>query len=154
MNLPAVVHPMSGEVLDLESTTDTLAQWLLDLRELRQMLSGTIDTISEELSERLDQENTRTGRVGEWEIKGVAPSTTVYDPEQLQKALDELVLDGVLAAAVVERTVKPPLVKDWKVDRREIAKLLKHQDLRVREAVAACGEEVAQTRSVSIRRAA
>lgn len=149
-----IPHPISGEVIELDATTDVLADAIENLRILRQQISHTIDTLSDEINDRLDAENTRTAHVGGWTITGKPGTVTDYDPVRLHAALCDLAAAGVISDAVVERTVLEPPVKDWKVSKTEANKLLRHADERVRRAVQECAVLKAQKRSVTVARAA
>lgn len=149
-----VANPATGEVISLEATTDVLAATVDDLKDWQRRIQSVIDAVSEELVARLDQENVRSAPVGDWEIKTVAPTRTDFDPERLSAALAGLVETGAISGDVARRTVKCPPLKDWKVDRRELGKLLNHSNPVVVEAVRACGESVPQRRYVTVRRAA
>jgi hypothetical protein len=149
-----VIAPHTGEVIPLGSTTDVLAEWVDDLKAVRQKISLTIDTLADELNQRLDVESVRSARIGEWRIEGKAAFTVEYDPVRLHAAVFGLATDGKLSEGVAARTVIQPAVKDWKVDRREVNKLLRHADPEVRAAVEACAVEKAQKRSINVKRAA
>jgi hypothetical protein len=146
--------PLSGQAIDLRDTTDTLAGWIDELKDVRRQISSTIEALGDEITQRLDTENRRSAPVGSWVVETKAPFTTEYDVTQLHDVLYGFADQGILSGDVVARTVIEPDVSDWKVDRREVNKLLKHPDERVRVAVAACGREVQQRRSVTVKRAA
>lgn len=151
-----IPHPTTGEAIAIVATTpsDVLADVRDRLVEQVAVANGWKRSIDAELTRRLDYEGTRSaevdGAAGRFKLTGKAPTKTVWDGDEAHRALRRLVRAGLIskerAAACVERVVT------YKPRHGELAKLLKHADDRVRDAVAACASETEQDRSVSVSR--
>lgn len=143
------VNPATGEAVDLKrDATDLLAAERRRVTELRDELSRYAAFIDAELTARLDKENTRSAEVGGYRIETKAPTTLTFEPGALATAVLDLVAEGLLGESVVEKVLNP---QPDKINRREVDKLLRHADKRVREHVAAAGTEEEQRRSVSVK---
>lgn len=90
--------PATGELLDLESAaTDSLAQRIDEIRELRGALADAERAISDEVLARMDRRAQWTARVGDYELQARTPSSEVdYDLGRLREELDGLVAQGLL----------------------------------------------------------
>jgi hypothetical protein len=144
-----IVNPATGEAVDLaKEATDLLARERRDVTELRASLANYATFLDEELTRRLDKENTRSADVGEWHIETKAPTTLTFEPDRLAVAVHDLIAENLLGESVVDKLFIP---QPDKINRREVDKLLKHADKRVREHVAAAGSEEPQRRSVSVK---
>ena len=135
------VDPLSGELVDLAAQTTTdLAEARDRVREVRDRVSSWARSLDEEITARLDFENTRSARVGEWEVKTTAPTVRETDVEALRAKLWDLVCEGVLSEAAVDSAFEE--VVTVKVKRAGLNRLHKHADERVRELVALHDREV------------
>lgn len=144
-----VVNPATGEAIELASeATDLLAAERKGVTELRSDLANYAFYLDEELTRRLDKENTRSADVGEWHIETKAPTTISFEPDRLAVAIHDLIAEDLLGESVAERVFIP---QPDKINRREVDKLLKHSDKRVREHIAAAGTEEPQRRTVSVK---
>jgi hypothetical protein len=144
-----VVRPDTGEMLDIRrSATDVLAEERKRVTELRNALNVYASFLDEELNRRLDKENTRSATVGGWKIETKAPTTLTFDPESLAVAIHDLIAEDLLGEAVLEKVLIP---QPDKVNRREVDKLLRHADSRVREHIRSVGVEEDQRRTVSVK---
>lgn len=143
------INPATGVAVELPSeTTDTLARERRDVTDLRNALAQYAQAIDDELTARLDKENTRSAVVGEWRIETKAPTALTFEPDRLAVAVLDLIAEGLLAESVAERVLIP---QPDKVNRRELDKLLRHADKRVREHIASVGTEEAQRRTVAVK---
>ena len=103
-----VIHPFTGEVLDLDSPTEHLARWLQEQRDQEQVLREEKNRVQRELLRRMDLEANYTLRAGEFEIKGDGPQTPLeYDGQGLREALDDYVKAGFISRSAVDRAVEP-----------------------------------------------
>lgn len=144
-----VINPATGESIALaDQATDLLARERRAVTELRDSLNQFASYLDEELTRRLDHENTRSATVGEWKIETKAPTTLTFESGALGVAIHDLISEGLLGESVIERVFIP--VPD-KVNRREVDKLLRHADKRVREHIASVGTEEAQRRTVTVK---
>jgi ribosomal protein L25 (general stress protein Ctc) len=144
------VNPATGEALELATAdTDVIAGIRRGVIDLKRALDDYATFLDAELNRRLDRMNMRSAVVGAYVIETKAPSKVEYPPEALREALTALVEAGKIEADVVTRTVVAEPVS-YKVDRREVNKLLKHQDEDVRKAVEAAGVDTPQRRPVKI----
>lgn len=102
-----VIHPVTGEVTDLNGPTEALAHWLSEARELDRLMRIEKQRITDELLARMDREASYTLRVGDLEIKGDGPKPPVeYEAEALRDALQEYVDAEVITAEALERAVE------------------------------------------------
>jgi hypothetical protein len=110
-----VVHPATGEMLDLASPTEDLARWLADARRLDEAMRAEKRRVVEELLERMDREASYTFRTTDLEIKGDGPEPPmVYDGEALRGALQEFVEAEVISPEALDRAVEVvPTYKPW-----------------------------------------
>jgi hypothetical protein len=150
-DLMEVVRPDTGEMLDIRrSATDVLAEERKRVTELRSALNVYASFLDEELNRRLDKENTRSATVGGWKIETKAPTTLTFDPDSLAVAIHDLIAEDLLGESVLEKVLIP---QPDKVNRREVDKLLRHADSRVREHIRSVGVEEDQRRTVSVKAA-
>lgn len=147
--LVTVPNPATGELVDLTSPTDFLAARRREVIELKKALDVYADVIDEELTRRLDRMNTRSADVGDWRIEGKPATVTEFPRDPLAKAIRELIAEDKLDGAVLGRTIRR--TSEFKVDKREVTKLLKHPDEEVRARIAAVGIESPQKRSVTVK---
>lgn len=131
---PEIVHPATGEVLDLaEATTTDLADWRLGLIDLRRALDSLASDLDQEIGNRLDYEGTRSARVGAFDITVDAPTVVEFDVYRLGIELEALVQDGRISRAVAERAIKTEIKRSAVV--RECKALERHADSEVRSAI-------------------
>lgn len=103
-----VVHPSTGEVLELDAPTEQLARWLVEARELDEAMRSEKRRVVVELLNRMDREARYTLRVANLELKGDGPEPpTDYDGEQLREALAEFVAAEVISQEALDRAIEP-----------------------------------------------
>lgn len=130
---PAVVHPITGEVLDLDSPTDILAAALSRAKEQGAGLQAFTRAIKDELLHRMDYEHCYTVHaIGVGKVAGDGKRPPDHDGTRLLAALLPLVPD-VLSMRAVEAAVER--VTTYKPRKAGINALLKSTDERVIEAV-------------------
>lgn len=143
------VNPATGVAVDLASeATDLLAAERRDVTDLRNALAQYAQALDDEMTSRLDKENTRSADVGSWHIETKAPTIVSFDPDKLAVAIHDLIAEELLGESVLDKVL---IHQPDKVNRREVDKLLKHADKRVREHIAAVGEESEQRRTVTVK---
>jgi|tagenome__1003787_1003787.scaffolds.fasta_scaffold20860149_2 hypothetical protein len=131
---PEIVHPATGEVLDLaEATTTDLADWRIGLIDLRRALDSLASDLDQEIANRLDYEGKRSARIGAFDIAVDAPTVVAFDVYQLGIELEALVQDGRISRAVAERAIKTEVKRSAVM--RECNALLRHADSEVRGAI-------------------
>lgn len=145
----AAINPATGVTVDLATeATDLLAAERRDVTELRAALAMYASYLDDALTARLDKENTRSAEVGGFRIETKAPTTISFEPGRLAVAVHDLIAEDLLGESVAERVFIP---QPDKINRREVDKLLKHSDKRVRDHIAAAGIEEPQRRTVSVK---
>lgn len=134
-----IIHPVSGEVLELETATTTdVAEALARLGDLYNDLAAFKTRLVDEIAGRMDKANARTETVGNYKIEVNAPRTEAYPVPTMRQALQELVDAGALEASVLDRVITTPEPKEPepRVELREVNKLKRHGDPRVQAAIA------------------
>jgi hypothetical protein len=151
----AVVEPVTGEALELESMAPTeLAERLEALDELRGRLGDYRRALIDEAASRLDAENTRKRIFGDFELETNAPSEETYTPARVRAALAPLVAAGKLTAEALDRIlVTPdPAPPAERVDKRELNKLKRSPDGDVLRAIHAARDVRPATRTLKVNR--
>lgn len=121
-----VIHPATGEALDLVAMTTTdLAGALGELRELTDKLSAFRQAIIDEVAGRMDKGNARTEVVGPYKLVTNAPREESYPVRRLREELQPLIDAGELEPQVLDRLITTPRPKtpDPVVSKRELNKL-------------------------------
>lgn len=150
-----LVIPLTGEVIDLDkaATTD-LCEARQRLQDLTSDAGRVVAYLGEELARRLDAANKRTATVGEWDLEANAPTTDEYLLDVLTEELCRLVEAKVLESQVVGEVIvtPPPAKPSPRVDKRELNKLKRHPDPRVRQAIGKARVRKTNRRSVRMTR--
>ncbi len=146
-----VVHPVTGEMLDLSDTTDILAGALDDVRRLEGDLRDFKSALSMELLRRMDYYRTYTAHLrGFGKVSGDGPRKPDYDGRTLRTGLLKLVTE-VLPQEAVDAAVEA--VVEWKVKKAGVNALLRVEDERVLAAVKAAEVPNTKPRAVRVERA-
>ncbi len=146
-----VVHPVTGEMLDLSDTTDILAGALDDVRNLEGDLRDFKSALTRELLRRMDYHHTHTAILrGFGKVSGDAPRKPDYNAKVLREGLQPLV-PAVLPQEAVDAAVER--VTDWKVRKAGVNALLRVPDRRVLAAVQAAEVPSTKPRAVRVERA-
>ena len=127
-----VVHPATGEVLDLALTSDQLAQWHYELTELKRAIGEALPRIDAELRTRMG--GCELWPVGAFEVSLQNVNESLWDAEQLETVLRELVETGAVQAGNVTEVIR----HETTVSRSEAGRLAKQLTGRARDAVEAC----------------
>lgn len=102
-----IVHPATGEILDLGGETGDLVRWLQEVREMEAQIRDVKRLVTRELIARMDRDARYTLQAGGCTVKGDGPTPpTVYDGEQLRHALAEYVEAEVITADALDRAVE------------------------------------------------
>src|SRR3954469_1475188 len=89
--LPAVAHPVTGEVLALDAPTADLARALDELKELTSRIREVRERIDEELLRRMDSKARWTAHEGGFKITAPSPAPKAeWDGAELSVVLAEL----------------------------------------------------------------
>jgi hypothetical protein len=146
---PAVViTPMTGEVVELDATTDVLADWLHRVRQAEADLRDAKRAVGAELLARMDREARWTARVGAFEVKGDGPGAVEYDAERLRTELHLLVRAGEISEAAMQDAVE--IVHTYKAKARGINALRKLGG-RVAAAIDSCASPSTKDRRVTVK---
>jgi hypothetical protein len=148
-----IVSPATGEVLTLESSTDDLAEWLLDVRDWEAQAQAAKRVVSGELLSRLDKTASWTQHFPERGIKisGDSPAPSEqWDGAELREFLLELVDDEVITIEAVDAVVET--VISYKVKKAGINSLRKLGG-RAGEVVDALCREQERDRRITVTRA-
>jgi hypothetical protein len=131
-----VVDPRTGEVLDdlPDVPTDQMAATALELADRAQQLGQMRDVVEGELRARLEAQGRRLAVVGDYELAVRAGRSRVWDPDDLEATLGDLVDQGVLQAGEIAGLVS----REPKVDGRQAQQLLGRLTGAAKDALAAC----------------
>lgn len=146
---PSIVHPATGETLELTNLAGTdLAQLLDDASAMYDLLMDFKADVIAEVCRRADMTGQRTIELNGVKFEVNAPTEDHYEPEAVRIELGKLVAEGVIDQAmidalIVQPTPKPPAER---VDKRRLNAILKTDDRRVLGALA-----LARTRAVNRR---
>jgi hypothetical protein len=146
-----VITPLTGEVVLLDSPTDTLADWLHRIRQAEADIRDAKRTVTLELLDRMDREARWTARIGGFEIKGDGPGAVDYDAERLRTELHLLVQAGEITETAMDEAVE--IVQTYKAKARGINALRKLGG-RVAAAIDACAHPSTRDRRVTVKETA
>lgn len=140
--------PATGELIDLDAATDTLAGHLDDIRDLEGALRGAKRELAQEILARMDTEATWTVEAGPYKLVGESPNRVDYDPHELLTALRALPPDAISPRALDAAVQR---VEQLKVSKQGVNKLLKLGGP-VADAVRGAERPVERERRVSVKR--
>lgn len=129
----ALVHPATGQLLDLaEATTTELADADLELAEMLARLADFRRALVDEVAARMDRRNKRTVEVEAGDrtyvLETNAPSEDVFPVDRLRDALIALVGAGLIDTELIPDVIVTPKPRppEPRVAKRELAKLLRN----------------------------
>ena len=142
----AVVHPQTGELVDVKTTPtnvladlhDSFSAHERDLRSFRR-------TVDDELVDRMDHEGVRTYHGDGFTIEVGKPTEREWNTDLLLGTLDRLVVDGIISSRKAAKCVKI----EHKVVALEVRPL--ESDPRCQRQIKACYQEVPARRSVKVK---
>lgn len=151
-DIPAVIDPSTGEAVVVASaTTDTLAMFLDNVRQVEQTFREHKRAVTREILSRMDREARWSGVVGDYAITGDGPTKpTEYDAEALYNALTEYVDSGAISEAALDAAIERRY--SYKAKHRGIQALARLGG-HISETILQHSSEVEKTRSVQVRRA-
>ena len=141
-----LVIPLTGELVDLNSATDVLAEATKRIRDLEQELTRLRAAIGNVIVERMDHENLRTAEVGEYVITVDAPGGVDWDAKKLEGELWRLVDHDSISGDAMDRVM--PMKRAVSV--RELKKLLPTLTDDDHERVADCSSPSRRARRVKV----
>ena len=101
-----VVHPVTGELLTVDHSTEALAQYLLDVRDLETGLRVDKKAVTTEILRRQDRAASWTTHAGSLKVSGQSPAPMeVFDGLELRNALGLLVDAGVITVEAMDAAV-------------------------------------------------
>lgn len=124
---PIVVHPDTGEVIDLATATaEQLGDVKTAIRALEDRARHAKRLLDEHILAMMDRQAKWTLHAGSYKLTGQspAPKTEIPDPAALKAALSELVDQGVLDAGAVDTAVETVIT--YKPSVRGLNALRKH----------------------------
>ena len=143
-----VMVPVTGEVIDLASPTDTLAEASQRIRELETELARVRASIGMEIVKRMDHENLRSAEVGDFSLTVDAPGGVDWEAKKLEEALWWLVDHDQISGEAMDRVL--PMKRS--VGLRELKKLLPSLSDEDRARVEACSAPSKKVRRVRVER--
>lgn len=102
-----LVNPATGEQFDLDAPTETLGQFLVDVREFELLVREHKKVVQRELLARMDRQAKWTEHVAGLKLVGSSPAPSdEWDGAELRTTLLELVDAGVLSIEAVDAAVE------------------------------------------------
>jgi hypothetical protein len=145
-----LVNPSTGEVVELDGPTESLAEFLADMREHESLCREAKKLVTREVVSRMDKSATWTLHVAGLKLSAASPAPTEeFDGPELKEALHALVEEGVLSIEAVDAAVET--VVSYKPRKAGINALRKLGG-RVAEVIAEHCREVEKDRYVSVGR--
>lgn len=146
-----VVHPLTGEAIDLAQAPDEhVADFLSQIRDHEDALKDAKRIITQELLRRMDYQAKYTLRAGGYTLKSQSPAPAEeFDELQLREDLLALQDEGVISPEAVDNAVET--VVTYKVRKAGINALRKLGG-RVRDTVDRHAHEVEKRRYVTVER--
>lgn len=150
-----ITDPASGEVIALSADTPHLLEAAARMADLAADLGRVRGYIVNEVASRLDRLNTRSDRIGPFDVETNAPTVETYELGALREELGKLVDEGILDASIIDRVIVPqerPPTPPPKLAKVEVNKLKRHPDRRVLAALQAARTVQPQKRTLKITR--
>ena len=106
----AVIHPHTGEILDGldQQPPEVLAECLHAVTARQQALKASADLLDAELRRRLQIRGRNVADFGEWTVQLEQGREAVWDGEQAERVLRELIDEGVLRAGELTDVIEHP----------------------------------------------
>lgn len=145
-----VVHPVTGQVVDLDGPIDQLAQFLADARDIDAAVKDAKRAVTDEVLRRADADAAWTIHLPGVKLSMPSPAPVEdWDELELREALLTLADEGVISVEAVDRAVEP--VVTYKI-RAAGVKALRKLGGRVAEAIDSRARETQRTRYVKVER--
>lgn len=148
-----LIVPLTGELVDLQGPTDTLAAHMHEVQRIESDLRAAKAVLRAELVSRMDKELARTFQAGEFFLECDAPGQTEYDANELDRVVARLVKEDKIGFAAAAQALK--VVETVKPMKRGIDKLLAAPSLtdEDRAEVLACAHPKPGSRTLRVKRA-
>lgn len=147
LEVVTVVHPSTGEVVDLAAAATTdVADLLFSLRTRKAEIVEWEKAAKAEVVKRLAASGRKQATVGSWFMEAKAGRSREWDPDDLEATLHDLVTDGVVSAAECVGIV----TLETKVNGTKARDLLDRLDGDPRKAVEACAAWKQGTPTVTV----
>jgi hypothetical protein len=144
-----VLNPVSGELVPLDGATNTLAEYLLDVRDLESRLREAKSLVSREILKRMDYYASYTIEFPGIKVSGDSPAPTIeYDAKTLHDDLALLAEADVFAPEALEAAID--IITTYKVKRAGL-KALEKLGPAVRDVIEKHAHEAERDRRVSVR---
>ena len=128
-----IVNPVTGEAFALDAPTDTLAQYLVAMKEVRRRVREEETIVQGEILRRLDHDGCWTVHTPHGKVSAPSPAPVEeWDAGALHSALLELHDQGLLSIEAVNRAIEEEVT--FKV-RKAGVNALRKLGGRVRETV-------------------
>lgn len=146
-----LVNPSTGELVELDGPTESLAEFLADMREHESLCREAKKLVTREVVNRMDKGAAWTLHVAGLKLTSTSPQPTEeFDGPGLHEALDVLVREGVISPEALDAAVET--VVTYKPRKAGINALRKLGG-RVAKTVAAHRREVEKDRYIRVERA-
>jgi hypothetical protein len=133
---PAVIHPETGELLEnlRELPSETLAETLDAIHRRQRTEKEMCGALEGELRQRLALKKRKLMPAGDWEVAVESSNEAVWDVDDLEEVLEDLVEDGTLQPRELAGVVTHEAV----VHRTEINKVVARLTGDAKSALEAC----------------
>jgi hypothetical protein len=148
-----LVNPSTGELVELDGPTETLAHFLADMREHESLCKEAKALVNREMLNRLDRQAKWTLYVGDLKLSSPSKEqeeVEEFDGPALHEALYALVDEGLITVEAADAAVET--VTSY-VPKKAGIKQLRKLGGRVAEVVAEHATKVPKSRYVSVGRA-
>jgi hypothetical protein len=142
-----LIVPVTGEVVSLDSPTDTLCEAWTQVRRLERDLADARGTLNNELTKRMDHENLRKVAVGDWQVEVGPPGTVEWDADKVHDTLLAIATEGSISPTAAERVT----TITRKVSLRELKKVLTVLSPEDAARVNGCATPSARARRVTVK---
>jgi hypothetical protein len=131
-----VVHPATGEILDplAIQSPEKLAEMLISVRELQDKLKRFGAVVEDELRGRMETRGRNAWIIGDYGLEIEVRNETVWDGDELEGVLRELVDEGVVNAGELTEVIR----HKTEVSRTEANRLVGRLASPARDAVERC----------------
>jgi hypothetical protein len=99
-------NTFTGEAIDLDGPTESLAKDLLYLRELDTERKSLVRAVSDELLARMDKDAKWTLHFPGLDLTGDTPKRREYNSERVLKVLEELVTAGTINKEAAQKAIE------------------------------------------------
>lgn len=142
-----VVIPLTGQVIDLSTPTDQIADAIDRVKLIEADLRAAKRVLSDEVLRRMDHEGKWTVHAPGWKVVGQSPGGEEFDGDELARRLRKLVKAGRISQGAMTNAVAREIV--WTAKKAGINALRKLGD-DVRAEVDACASPTTKPRSLQV----